>query len=318
MVGRASDRRHHRRPELDRRAAGGVPGRPARVPRHRLTDAPAGAAGDARRRAGRRTGASATRRRYDSRSSRRTGSTGTRRPATARSVVGAPEARPTRRASRRADAALGAVRRRERARVLRDGPAGCAGPPPESQSRRRLGAAEQRDVRRHRRSTATGSAKFDIWTAAENASLGCSRPSPCSLVAIPIMGISCDPAAQSLPPTDRPPAGDRRPGAPTARRRAPSRPASSSTPTGRRRPGGERQPVVERVELAQPHHRPAQLRRRPPTPARSSTAATSVRRVRLGAAGPGHRAVGAALLPESQAVQLQHVQTGEPEARNAA
>ena len=38
-----------------------------------------------------------------------------------------------------------------------------------------------------------GSAKFDVWTAAENASLGCSQTVACSLVAVPIMGISCDP-----------------------------------------------------------------------------------------------------------------------------
>jgi hypothetical protein len=38
----------------------------------------------------------------------------------------------------------------------------------------------------------TGSAKFVIWTEQENASLGCSPTVPCSLVVIPIMGISCD------------------------------------------------------------------------------------------------------------------------------
>jgi len=50
----------------------------------------------------------------------------------------------------------------------------------------------------------TGSAKFDVWTAENNASLGCSDTVPCSLVVVPVMGISCDPAAASEPPGDRP------------------------------------------------------------------------------------------------------------------
>lgn len=50
----------------------------------------------------------------------------------------------------------------------------------------------------------SGSAKFVITTSESNASLGCSQTVPCSLVVIPIMGISCDPAGDSLPPIDRP------------------------------------------------------------------------------------------------------------------
>jgi hypothetical protein len=37
----------------------------------------------------------------------------------------------------------------------------------------------------------TGSAKFVVWTTDQNASLGCSAAVPCSLVIIPIMGVSC-------------------------------------------------------------------------------------------------------------------------------
>ena len=37
-----------------------------------------------------------------------------------------------------------------------------------------------------------GEADFAVWTAAENASLGCSATVSCSLVAVPIVGISCD------------------------------------------------------------------------------------------------------------------------------
>ncbi|HEY2505947.1 MAG TPA: hypothetical protein VGI58_05490 [Streptosporangiaceae bacterium] len=45
-----------------------------------------------------------------------------------------------------------------------------------------------------------GSSRFDITTAETNASLGCSDTVACSLVVIPIMGISCDPAGSGLPP----------------------------------------------------------------------------------------------------------------------
>jgi hypothetical protein len=36
-----------------------------------------------------------------------------------------------------------------------------------------------------------GNAKFVVWTADQNASLGCSDSVPCALVVIPIMGVSC-------------------------------------------------------------------------------------------------------------------------------
>lgn len=52
-----------------------------------------------------------------------------------------------------------------------------------------------------------GSAKFVVWTAENNASLGCSDTVPCSLVAVPIMGISCDVAAAGLPEAERPVVG---------------------------------------------------------------------------------------------------------------
>jgi hypothetical protein len=47
----------------------------------------------------------------------------------------------------------------------------------------------------------TGTANFDIFTSAENASLGCSQTVACSLVAVPIMGISCLDAA-AIPASD--------------------------------------------------------------------------------------------------------------------
>jgi hypothetical protein len=87
--------------------------------------------------------------------------------------------------------------------VYNEGPAGCAGQPPESQSvgGSALPSNETFGVTGH---DGKGSAKFDIWTSAENASLGCTQLVACSLVAVPIMGVSCDVSAASLPAADRP------------------------------------------------------------------------------------------------------------------
>lgn len=55
----------------------------------------------------------------------------------------------------------------------------------------------------------TGSTKFTVWTSEDNASLGCAGGVRCTLVAIPIMGISCDVGgrAPGLAPADRPSPG---------------------------------------------------------------------------------------------------------------
>ncbi len=44
-----------------------------------------------------------------------------------------------------------------------------------------------------------GETDFAVWTAAENASLGCSVEVACSLVAVPIVGVSCDAWGTKLP-----------------------------------------------------------------------------------------------------------------------
>lgn len=58
------------------------------------------------------------------------------------------------------------------------------------------------------RADGTGSAKFDVWSDQTNASLGCSSAVPCSLVVVPIEGISCDVTAAGLPPADQPTGDD--------------------------------------------------------------------------------------------------------------
>lgn len=71
------------------------------------------------------------------------------------------------------------------------GPAACAGAAPEAGV---LGGSAMPSNTTYGITGAdgTGSAQFDVWTASENASLGCSATVACSLVAVPIVGISCD------------------------------------------------------------------------------------------------------------------------------
>jgi hypothetical protein len=84
--------------------------------------------------------------------------------------------------------------------VYYGGNAGCAGEPPESQDVGGSGLPSN-ETFGVTAPDGTGSAEFDVWTSAENASLGCSQTVACSLVAVPIMGISCDPTP-STPASD--------------------------------------------------------------------------------------------------------------------
>jgi hypothetical protein len=87
--------------------------------------------------------------------------------------------------------------------VYPGGTGGCAGMAPEAASTEGS-ALPSNETFGVTAGNGKGSAKFDVWTSAENASLGCSTTVACSLVAVPIEGISCDPAARSLPAKDRP------------------------------------------------------------------------------------------------------------------
>jgi hypothetical protein len=75
--------------------------------------------------------------------------------------------------------------------VYYEGPAGCAGQPPESQNVSGSSDFPSNETFGVTALDGRGSADFDLWTTAENASLGCSQTVACSLVAVPIMGISC-------------------------------------------------------------------------------------------------------------------------------
>lgn len=90
-------------------------------------------------------------------------------------------------------------------KVFDGGPSGCAGLPPEASpsnfSNLSLPSNETFAVTAP---DGTGTAKFDIFTGEDHASLGCSDKVPCSLVAIPIEGLSCDPEGANLPASQQP------------------------------------------------------------------------------------------------------------------
>jgi hypothetical protein len=95
------------------------------------------------------------------------------------------------------------------------GPNGCAGAPPEM-----LTATENPNIvpsdttYAETASDGTGTAKFTIVTSETNASLGCSQTSACSLVIVPIEGISCsaDPTIPGEPQYSCENSGDFQPG----------------------------------------------------------------------------------------------------------
>jgi hypothetical protein len=78
--------------------------------------------------------------------------------------------------------------------VFPGGNAGCAGEPPEADNTG-SSALPSNETYGVTRPDGTGSSSFDVWTSAQNASLGCSQVVPCALVAVPVLGISCDSAA---------------------------------------------------------------------------------------------------------------------------
>jgi hypothetical protein len=88
------------------------------------------------------------------------------------------------------------------------GPAGCAGQPPEANPTNLTSLAlPSNETFGVTALDGTGQALFDVFTGEDHASLGCSQTVACSLVAIPIEGISCDPSGalsqgKAVPPAD--------------------------------------------------------------------------------------------------------------------
>jgi hypothetical protein len=88
------------------------------------------------------------------------------------------------------------------------GPLGCAGLPPEASKLDSTTALPSNTTYAVTGLDGTGFSRFDIRDNINNGSLGCSATVQCTLVAIPILGISCDVAASGLPAADVPTGSD--------------------------------------------------------------------------------------------------------------
>ncbi len=89
-------------------------------------------------------------------------------------------------------------------KVYPGGPLGCAGIPAEASKLDSTTALPSNTTYAVTGLDGTGFARFDVRDAINNGSLGCSATVPCTLVAIPIMGIACDVTASGLPAADVP------------------------------------------------------------------------------------------------------------------
>ncbi len=87
------------------------------------------------------------------------------------------------------------------------GPGECAATPNEMNTAGTLGDLPTNETYAATNLNGDGSANFDVWTSELNPDLGCSDTVSCALVAVPIMGISCDPAGTGMPVADQPAAG---------------------------------------------------------------------------------------------------------------
>ena len=85
------------------------------------------------------------------------------------------------------------------------GPGGCQGQPAEAASANASSLSlPSNETYGVTQADGTGSTNFTIFTGEDHASLGCSVTVPCSLVAVPIEGLSCDAAGTQLPPGQQP------------------------------------------------------------------------------------------------------------------
>jgi hypothetical protein len=80
--------------------------------------------------------------------------------------------------------------------------AGCAGAPNEMTAQSGLGNLPDNEFFAATNAAGQGSANFAVWTSQLAPDLGCSQSVSCSLVAVPVMGISCDPAGSGLSASD--------------------------------------------------------------------------------------------------------------------
>ena len=157
-----------------------------------------------------------------------------------------------------ADAALGALRRRRRPGLPRR-PGGLCGPAARVAECRRVGASEQRDVRRHR-SRRPGQCRLrrvDLGRERIARVLADRRLRACRRAD---HGDQLRSFGHVLAAGDRPTGTEGQLAASQCEAKGAFAPGQLVNPQGRRRPDCQRKPVVEPFELAQPHHCAADVR----------------------------------------------------------
>lgn len=87
--------------------------------------------------------------------------------------------------------------------VYPEGPKGCDGISPDQVTVQNPSLQPSNTTYAQSDVSGEGTDNFVISTATTNASLGCSTTVLCSLVIVPIMGISCDPRGEALPAADQ-------------------------------------------------------------------------------------------------------------------
>lgn len=116
-------------------------------------------------------------------------------------IVGAPDPRPAACPRRAAPAEHWLPFRAANGTVYAGGPSpalGCVATPPESDDVEG-GGLPSNTTYGITGANGRGSANFAVWSKNENASLGCSSDVDCALVAVPIVGVSCDAFGTKLP-----------------------------------------------------------------------------------------------------------------------
>ena len=195
--------------------------------------------------------------------------------------------------------------------VYPGGNAGCAGEAPES-SDVGGGALPSNETFGVTGTNGQGSTNFDVFTSQQNASLGCTQGVACALVAVPIMGISCNEGLNPNPRAHRPTRTT-----PTASPRATMRP--DPTPTA----DNPAPSVTGSLWWSASNWRnriTVPLTFAPPPNACSLSGSTANKVIDVYGSEMMIQATGqwdpSFCLNAKNAFTVEHVQTGEPEARN--
>jgi len=200
--------------------------------------------------------------------------------------------------------------------IYHGGPRGCDGIAPEATDLDATTGLPSNTTYAATRLDGTGSARFDVRDDINNGSLGCSSIQPCTLVAVPIMGVSCDVTAASLPIVDRPTGTDAVDASRECTKAGSFLPGQLASPTG----GGNDLAVSGSLWWSA-----SNWRNRISVPLSMSPLASACS---LQAGAPSADIYGSELLVQAttqwapkfcqdpKAVTIKHVQVGEPQARN--